>query len=146
MIDRVPYDLIYIIIDFLDYKDILSLLQSQKKLYYDDRWKKNIIWKKFFVNKKIKLEEYTFYNVLKNIRLNSLVCIKCSKKINSKYILVLCPCYNYIINDPNLEDIYLHYHKDCIIKKENETKKKYNNIDCPICNSLSICLECNIYS
>ena len=30
MIDRVPYDLIYIIIDFLDYKDILSLLHHKK--------------------------------------------------------------------------------------------------------------------
>ena len=145
MIDRIPYDLIYIIINFLDYKDILALLQSQKKLYYDDRWKKNIIWNKFFVNKKIKLEEYTFYNVLKNIRLNTLSCIKCSKQINNKYILILCPCYNYIIKDPDFEDIYLHYHKNCIIDKNME-KKKYNNILCPICNSLSICLECNIYS
>ena len=149
-LDLLPFDILKKIFEFIDYKELFCILLVNSKLRNSDSLKQNIIWKKFFKSNYLNssIESKYYYNILKKLYLyKNFYCFRCDKEINTGYYLIICNnCDTHLPKELIHEKSYNKYHFCCLTIEKKNKYSTINYIPCPICNSCSVCIKCNIYS
>ena len=142
MFNSLPSELYSLVLNYLDYSDIINagLLTCKIDYNYEKIWKKLCKQYKFNIDSNIK----PYYNLFKKCMcIVKKRCIICNLKINSEYKIIICDCIFFPDNDYYC---YQCYHTDCF-NNNFKSKNTYKQLTtCLYCKKKKLFLNCKSYS